>query len=313
MNTRIRLAHRIAVDGVGSISDELRPIAQFFVNDFSSSRPTVVVIDNIVQSVWKTSINYESLSDIPCIASPFRSVFLEYINPGLEVMHGTLVSTVDKNDKSQSLDGFIGSRPYGYMIPTSFTSVLFSNECRWFSEYSFVNSGVSGNRSVHIPGTILVAINSSGKAILEQAMCVVGLEHFEEVMRITAVLSGAAFAFMSCKNTFTVDVPGDMLPETKWMRRHRNKLGQMQFKTLRVDRIGRSSGHDQNGDDGDKNRFHICRGSFAEYSEERPLFGKYTGRFWRPAHVKGSKEVGEVVKEYDLGPRDQSEIVDEPE
>lgn len=32
---------------------------------------------------------------------------------------------------------------------------------------------------------------------------------------------------------------------------------------------------------------HMVRGHFAEYTEERPLFGKYSGRFWIPAHVRG--------------------------
>lgn len=43
---------------------------------------------------------------------------------------------------------------------------------------------------------------------------------------------------------------------------------------------------------------HICRGHFATYSEERPLFGKHTGTFWKPMHVRGSKEYGEVRKSY---------------
>lgn len=43
---------------------------------------------------------------------------------------------------------------------------------------------------------------------------------------------------------------------------------------------------------------HICRGHFATYSEERPLFGKYSGTFWKPMHVRGSKEYGEIIKDY---------------
>lgn len=49
---------------------------------------------------------------------------------------------------------------------------------------------------------------------------------------------------------------------------------------------------------GGHRRLHIARGSFATYSEDRPLFGKYAGRFWRPAHVKGGKELGRVGKDY---------------
>lgn len=50
---------------------------------------------------------------------------------------------------------------------------------------------------------------------------------------------------------------------------------------------------------------HICRGHFSHYSEERPLFGKYSGTFWVPAHVRGISEVGVVGKDYRVkAPRD---------
>jgi len=37
---------------------------------------------------------------------------------------------------------------------------------------------------------------------------------------------------------------------------------------------------------------HLCRGHFAQYSAERPLFGRHVGTFWVPPHVRGSDEVG---------------------
>lgn len=49
-------------------------------------------------------------------------------------------------------------------------------------------------------------------------------------------------------------------------------------------------------------RLHICRGHFATYSEDRPLFGKYSGRFWVPAHVRGNADVGEIDKDYRILP-----------
>ncbi len=45
---------------------------------------------------------------------------------------------------------------------------------------------------------------------------------------------------------------------------------------------------------------HLCRGSFAHYTPEAPLFGKYTGVFWRPAHIKGKAEHGIRGKEYEM-------------
>jgi hypothetical protein len=37
---------------------------------------------------------------------------------------------------------------------------------------------------------------------------------------------------------------------------------------------------------------------FAHYTEEAPLFGKYTGTFYIPMHVRGRAEQGAVVKDY---------------
>lgn len=45
-------------------------------------------------------------------------------------------------------------------------------------------------------------------------------------------------------------------------------------------------------------RMHICRGHFATYTTEAPLFGRHVGRYWVPAHVRGNRGVGEVHKDY---------------
>ena len=47
-------------------------------------------------------------------------------------------------------------------------------------------------------------------------------------------------------------------------------------------------------------RTHMCRGHFRTYTKESPLFGKYTGRFWIPQHVRGSGNQGTVIKDYEL-------------
>lgn len=47
---------------------------------------------------------------------------------------------------------------------------------------------------------------------------------------------------------------------------------------------------------------HICRGNWAEYKPDRPLFGKHVGRFWRPMHVRGHAGRGTVDKDYSVNP-----------
>lgn len=45
---------------------------------------------------------------------------------------------------------------------------------------------------------------------------------------------------------------------------------------------------------------HLCRGHLKHYTEEKPLFGKYAGTFFIPAHVRGHKENGTIKKNYKL-------------
>lgn len=48
------------------------------------------------------------------------------------------------------------------------------------------------------------------------------------------------------------------------------------------------------------NPLHSCRGHFKTYTPDSRLFGKYIGTFWFPPHIRGSKEVGVVKKEYEM-------------
>jgi len=47
-------------------------------------------------------------------------------------------------------------------------------------------------------------------------------------------------------------------------------------------------------------RLHFCRGHFKSYTDENPLFGKYTGRFWWHPQIKGNKAKGFVLKDYSI-------------
>lgn len=47
-------------------------------------------------------------------------------------------------------------------------------------------------------------------------------------------------------------------------------------------------------------RLHLQRGHMKTYGPERPLFGKYAGRFWWAPHARGNKERGVVLKDYEV-------------
>jgi hypothetical protein len=45
---------------------------------------------------------------------------------------------------------------------------------------------------------------------------------------------------------------------------------------------------------------HSVRGHFATYTEDKPLFGRCVGTYWKKPHVRGDKSVGEVKKIYNI-------------
>ena len=47
-----------------------------------------------------------------------------------------------------------------------------------------------------------------------------------------------------------------------------------------------------------KKALHICRGHFATYTQDAPLFGNFVGTVWKPQHVRGNAQHGAVVKDY---------------
>jgi hypothetical protein len=110
-----------------------------------------------------------------------------------------------------------------------------------------------------------------------------------------------ALTFLSCKN---VVAETQRFPESK-KRKHTIHDTDVVYKKLVVLLPGqRQSGNGNKADPQNNVRLHVCRGHFADH-RERGLFGKehLRGIYWVPMHVKGSKEVGEVVKHYELRPK----------
>lgn len=107
-----------------------------------------------------------------------------------------------------------------------------------------------------------------------------------------------AISFMHCKNVVLEDAPF-IGPRQQRRALERKGIQQARFKTLVIDPMKQvlktEGGIEHNGL---KKALHICRGHFATYSEDKPLFGRYSGTFWKPAHVRGNADNGTVYKDY---------------
>jgi hypothetical protein len=100
---------------------------------------------------------------------------------------------------------------------------------------------------------------------------------------------------LSCKNITTIDNP----PPEK-LNKKRTKKGKcplFTYKTLVIKPTGKKQ-TSQEAQGLWENRVHLCRGHFKTYTEENPLFGKFTGRYWWQPSVRGNKKKGVVMKDY---------------
>jgi hypothetical protein len=107
----------------------------------------------------------------------------------------------------------------------------------------------------------------------------------------------AALLLLNCKNIETEDNQ----PPSK-LNRKRSKNGKQElftYKTL-VLRLPSNRKQTHGNDDVNNNitRIHLCRGHFKIFTEDAPLFGRYTGLYWWDPHVRGDKTKGLVVKDY---------------
>lgn len=108
-----------------------------------------------------------------------------------------------------------------------------------------------------------------------------------------------ALALMNCRNIELVDREPDAVTQQQYER----KFGQpmTKYKVLRLKPMGkRHEGSDDPQGEFDIMPLHLRRGNFATYTDDAPLFGKYTGTFWRPATAVGNAKNGIVVKDYEI-------------
>lgn len=102
-------------------------------------------------------------------------------------------------------------------------------------------------------------------------------------------------SFMHCRNVKVSDANFEM--SDKWFRR--NKVPRVTYKTLVIDPMKEVLQREGSSNTtGIKKALHICRGHFAKYTEENPLFGNFVGTVWRSQHARGSVKEGAVIKDY---------------
>jgi len=116
-----------------------------------------------------------------------------------------------------------------------------------------------------------------------------------------SVVPMLSVSLANCKNVKRVDATDSEGPSAKWIRRQ--KAPTIRYHVLDINpmrEVLRTEGGSETN--GLKKALHICRGHFATYTADKPLFGNIVGTVWKPAHVRGDIKQGAVVKDYSVSP-----------
>lgn len=110
-------------------------------------------------------------------------------------------------------------------------------------------------------------------------------------------LANASLMLLNTKN-----IEHSRKPAPAWINRKRIRKGKpplFSYHTLRLKLPGKvKKGKNGNAASPGTTRLHLCRGHFKLYTEENPLLGKYTGRYWWQPHARGNRRRGVAMKDY---------------
>lgn len=300
----LRLAHRIGSSLQVKCAD--RSHFQYFSNAANMIRKDIqtaeiVIADNVatyVQGIGKEAYGlvlnatpgglYLALEDIPNLMPPFENLFIEWVPVGEH----------DSADVSQA--GFLfKSMPAEKAVDDGLSTRQHFEQQR--EPHTFVVAfhlyADRSGRAVYDGNFQSYFLDKLGQMSSENMRRVEGADFFYPPLCAPLM----AISFMHCKNVARIDATETEGPSPKWIRRQKQPT--LRYHVLQIDPmkevLRKEGGSETNGL---KKALHICRGHFATFSEEKPLFGKLAGTFWRPSHVRGSAKEGVVVKDYQVNP-----------
>lgn len=131
----------------------------------------------------------------------------------------------------------------------------------------------------------------------------VGTDQDWFVRALSAALQ--TIAFLHCKNVVVEQVEP---PAKVRAKRHKKGKPALRYNVLRLD-VPRRQGSGGGSANPDPHALHIVAGHFAHYGGCCPhhvpkglLFGRLTGVYWVPSHVRGDRIVGKVLTDFDVKP-----------
>lgn len=304
----------------------------------------VIDISNVADFVWESQeeLSTTNKDHFPCLTPPFKRMWMEYRRP--PVFTHQRDDLLTEEGKKQWEGKRLGGKwvradtsgwpidRYGFLIdcvdleagetlkdfpvpmelpPHQTFDMAIHPDSRWVVRIQvFVRS--KGEKKVQGPLIYWLGGLDDKGVLLQDAVTAVPAANYmepEERFYWTTVLIPTiapalrAISYMHCKNISQET----HIPAPKLSKKHEKRYGQplLKFRTLVIQPLmagGKSSG----GGGGGAKSHHFVRGHFADY-REKGLFGKENLKriFWFDVHMRGSKEVGEVVGDYEVKPPEE--------
>lgn len=277
-----RLSRLLDFNRVSTVPGEL-------VSSRSLGWPVIVDVQNVADYVNATEIAGRTYADLcPGAISPWRRAWLEWHPRPDALISPTVGALVD----ARSVDDDRIAMAAVFLAFSKSDELMLCGTSEWWSDRSGESVPVDLSSRAVLPdgshpesahGPIFwhrEGVDLSGP----QTRLVEG---FTYVAMLT-------FSFANCRN---VSISDCTVPQTRRQRRHGPPA--TTYKVLDIAPMQRvlrdEGGVDHNGL---QRALHICRGHFARYTAERPLFGRHEGLFWHPMHVRGSAERGVAIRDY---------------
>lgn len=279
-----------------------------------TSPPVSFVVDNIARDYYHDYRDWFDGTAFPYAIPPWKSCFVEWMEPPTRRINGTVESIDCNTGGGRTTIGALVTEIAGRSA-VSAAADFFESSTQALGgstdHLATIRSASRGFMACPVaeasgivtawPAMLFVFTDADGLPLSWSTMCNPGFAVAPEQQDAVTDLARTmyhilcfAFTFANCKNSELVDSTCELKPRDKIERRL--KLPSFKRYTLKID--GRSATRTDGNANLDAPAYHLCRGHFATYTPDRPLFGRLSGRFWIPAHTRGKKSSGEISKDY---------------